>query len=216
MGKQHTRSGWLYLIPVPGSFCFWKIEFWKSIFDFWVQKMMCFDFGFGFLKSIFDFRKVCFSHLDSKIVFWFQEYFCSTSFSKYILEFQIGFRILEIADPLLSENDIDVECGFSTICFSFWFQKIVYFVFGFRFVGKSDFENRFLFFHFWFLKNLYFVFGFGFRKLIFVFWFQKILDFVFRKWYLGFWFHRFLYELFLQVNSEFWKRFSYRSFASFE
>ena len=143
-------------------------------------------------------------------VFWFQECFCSSSFSKSILKFQI----LEIADPLLKIISIS-DFVFRKSVFHFWFQKIVYFVFGFRFVRKSDVENGKSILVFWFRKSLYFVFGFGFRKSNFRFWFQKILDFVFRKSCLVFWFHIFLYTLFLQVDSEFSKRFSHRSFSNF-
>ena len=113
------------------------------------------------------------------------------------------------------ENNIDFGFWFSKMCFLFLVSESC------ALISFSDFvllENRIpkiAILFFWFRKSLYFVFGIGFRKSIFRFWIQKILDFVFRKSCLGFWFHCFLYKLFLQVDSEFWKRLSHKSFSSF-
>ena len=104
----------------------------------------------SFLVSFFG----CFQNHVSRCSF--QECFCSSSFSKPILEFQIGFGILEIADPFLKIISIS-DFDFRKYVFYFWFQKIVY-LFRFRvaFCLKIGFQKS----QFCFLVSQKFVFCF--------------------------------------------------------
>ena len=176
-----------------------KSDFENIFFVFWFWwKYFAFLFRVSFLESPFSdfgFRNFCKLMNMLKIVWKVLKVQKLSGFSKslffkyidFVLFSENSHRFLKFWNRRsVFEKESISDFVFRKSIFVFSFHKVLYFVFGFRFVRKPDFENRFSFFGFY--KNLYFVFGFGFRKSIFEFWFLKILDFVFRRSCLDLWF----------------------------